>query len=183
MRHRHVALFRGINVGKAKRLAMADLRTIAADLGYCDVATLLNSGNLVFTEPAGAKGDPAARIEKAVVAQTGVTSRVTLLSGDEVADIVGKNPFAKIATDHSRLMIMVLTDAKDRAKLAAVAKQDWGREKIVVGPRAAYVWCPDSILESPLLKALGKLVGDGATTRNFATMTKLHALCADRSVP
>ena len=98
-----------------------------------------------------------------------------------MAEIVEKNPFAKIATDHSRLMIMVLTDPKDRAKLAAVAKQDWGREKISVGPRAAWVWCPEGILESPLFKALSKIIGDGATTRNFTTMTRLHALCAETS--
>ena len=46
---RYVALFRGINVGKAKRIAMADLRTLLDKLGYTDVRTLLNSGNAVFT--------------------------------------------------------------------------------------------------------------------------------------
>ena len=46
---RYVALFRGINVGKAKRVAMADLRELLGELGYSEVATLLNSGNAVFT--------------------------------------------------------------------------------------------------------------------------------------
>ncbi|HSD71146.1 MAG TPA: DUF1697 domain-containing protein, partial [Thermoanaerobaculia bacterium] len=45
MRRRHVALIRGINVGRAKRVAMADLRALVGDLGYGDVRTLLNSGN------------------------------------------------------------------------------------------------------------------------------------------
>jgi len=46
---RHIALLRGINVGKAKRTAMADVRALFADLGVTEVATLLNSGNVVFT--------------------------------------------------------------------------------------------------------------------------------------
>jgi len=46
---RQVALLRGINVGRAKRVAMADLRTLVESLGYREVSTLLNSGNVVFT--------------------------------------------------------------------------------------------------------------------------------------
>ncbi len=49
MARRHVALIRGINVGRAKRVAMADLRALVEGLGYRDVRTLLNSGNVVFT--------------------------------------------------------------------------------------------------------------------------------------
>src|SRR6478736_4542725 len=48
---KHVALLRGINVGKAKRIAMADLRKLCEGLGYEDVSTLLNSGNIVFSAP------------------------------------------------------------------------------------------------------------------------------------
>jgi len=61
----HVALIRGINVGKAKRVAMADLRALLEKLGYGDVRTLLNSGNIVYTVPAKLRGDSAARIQKA----------------------------------------------------------------------------------------------------------------------
>lgn len=174
---RHVALLRGINVGKAKRVAMADLRKVAESLGYTEVATLLNSGNLVFTVPAKEKGDPAAKLEAAIAKKLGVTSRITLLTGDEVCEIAAKNPFAKIADNDSRLMVMVLTDPKDRARFADIAKQDWGRDRVALGKRAIYAWCPDTVLDSPLFKALGKAAGDGATTRNIATMAKLRALC------
>jgi uncharacterized protein (DUF1697 family) len=177
MSRRRVALFRGINVGKAKRISMEDLRGIAAGLGYLEPRTLLNSGNLVFTLPPKSKGDPGALIEQALVKKLGVTSRVTLLTGDDVAEIVAQDPFAKVADNHSRYMITVITDPKDRARLAPIVKQDWGRERVALGARVAYAWCPDSILESPLSKALGKALGSGATTRNFATMSKLHALC------
>lgn len=61
---RHVALIRGINVGRAKRVAMADLRALVEDLGYGDVRTLLNSGNVVFTSARRPPAKAAARIEE-----------------------------------------------------------------------------------------------------------------------
>jgi uncharacterized protein (DUF1697 family) len=60
MGNRCVALFRGINVGKAKRIAMADLRKLFEGLGYGDVRTLLNSGNVVFTVSKEKAGESAA---------------------------------------------------------------------------------------------------------------------------
>jgi uncharacterized protein (DUF1697 family) len=71
----HVALLRGINVGKAKRIAMGDLRAIVEKLGYGDVRTLLNSGNVVFSVPAKLRGDPGPRIEEAVRKRTGILDR------------------------------------------------------------------------------------------------------------
>src|SRR5690606_1237349 len=48
---RYVALLQGINVGKTKRVAMSDLKALVEKLGYTDVRTHLNSGNVVFTSP------------------------------------------------------------------------------------------------------------------------------------
>src|SRR5688572_11970726 len=104
MTGRHVALLRGINVGRAKRVAMADLRALVEGLGYGDVRTLLNSGNVVFTVRRAAKSDPASRIEKALAAQLGIASRVTVLTAPELAAVVEQNPLLKVADDPSRLL-------------------------------------------------------------------------------
>ena len=173
---RHVALIRGINVGKAKRVAMADLRTLVEGLGYCDVRTLLNSGNVVFTAPASDRKDPAARIEGAMAKTLGVSARVTGVTAEELAAIVADNPLVEIARDPTRLLVTVLMDPADRKRILPLARQDWAPEALGVGKRAVYVWCPKSMLESPLFAAVTKLLGDGATTRNWATVTKLHAL-------
>ena len=66
MASRMVALIRGINVGKAKRVAMADLKALVEELGHREVATLLNSGNVVFTAAGGRPAEAASRIEEAM---------------------------------------------------------------------------------------------------------------------
>jgi uncharacterized protein (DUF1697 family) len=176
MTRRHVALIRGINVGRAKRVAMADLRAIVEDLGYGDVRTLLNSGNVVFTMPTSDRKGPAARIERAMAARLGISARVTVLSEAEFAAVVADNPLGAIAKDPTRLLVTVLIDPPHRKRLLPLAREDWAPDVLAVGSRVAYLWCPQGMLESRLVTTVNRLLGDGATTRNWATVTKLHAL-------
>src|SRR5262245_11897777 len=175
-----IVLLRGINVGKAKRIAMADLRALIEGLGCRDVRTLLNSGNVVCTtsKPDGL----AARVQKAIASKLDVTARVTGISADELAEVVRGNPLLDVATDPSRLLVAFLADPNDRPKLVALAKQDWKPEAVAVGARAAYLWMPDGVIESRVAKALDKSLGDAVTSRNWTTVLKLASL-AGESVP
>src|SRR2546422_5461791 len=129
---------------------MAELRALVEDLGYSDVRTLLNSGNVVFTTPRKAPGNAAARIEKALAAKLGVSARIAVLTAAELATVVAENPLSKIAKDPSRLFVSVLLDPADRSKLKPLLKQDWGKEALAIGTRVAYLWCPDGQLASRL---------------------------------
>lgn len=171
----HVALLRGINVGKAKRIAMADLRDLCEGLGYRDVKTLLNSGNLVFSSPR-ADAKAAAKIEKEILRELGVSSRVLVITGAELDEIVTENPFDEGEANPSRFLVTVFGSTVDRAKLRELARQDWGADKVAIGSRAAYVWCARGLLDSEPAAALGKLLGENGTSRNWATMRKLQAL-------
>ena len=173
---RMVGLIRGINVGRAKRVAMADLRALVEGLGYGDVRTLLNSGNVVFTAPRTTTARAAARIEEGLATQLGVPARVMVLTAAELAAAVAANPLLGVATDPPRLLVAVLADPADRAKLEPLVKQDWTPEALALGPRVAYLWCAAGILDSRLLTAVGRAVGDAVTTRNWTTVTKLQAL-------
>jgi len=175
---RYVALFRGINVGKAKRIAMADLRALLGKLGYAEVATLLNSGNAIFTATAG---DHAQRIRTAVAERLGVDAHVVVKTSRQIADIVSGNPLEKIATDHSRLLVAMCDDGKALTALRAPAARDWGDEKIHLGKQAVYLWCANGILESAAAECLLKELKGKGTTRNWATLLKIHALLTDGS--
>ncbi len=172
---RRIALLRGINVGTAKRVAMANLRKLFEELGYRDVRTLLNSGNVVFTLVEKSAADDAARIEKAIADRLGVPTRVTLMRGRELAEAVHANPFGAIADNPSRVLLLVLRDAKALAHLKPLLKQSWTPEALALGKRVAYLWCANGIAVSPLGAAVNRIVGDAGTARNLATMTKLLA--------
>jgi len=178
MTGRHVALIRGINVGTAKRVAMADLRAMVEDLGYREVATLLNSGNVVFTVPPGAKGDPGARIAEGMTRRLKVSARVIVVTAAELAAVVKGDPFANVADNPSRYMVAFLAEPGDRKLLLPLTKQDWKPDALALGPRVAYIWCANGLLESRAGEAVGRALKDAVTVRNWATVTKLHALAA-----
>jgi uncharacterized protein (DUF1697 family) len=176
---RHVALFRGINVGKAKRIAMADLRALLGKLGYTGVQTLLNSGNAVFTGDASSAARHADRIRQAVLKKTGVDALVIVKTDKDVAAIIAGNELGAIADNHSRLLVALTNDGKALAGLKALARAEWGDERIHVGKHAAYLWCANGILESKAATALLKGLEGSGTTRNWATLNKIHALMGE----
>jgi uncharacterized protein (DUF1697 family) len=178
---RQIALLRGVNVGRAKRIAMADLRKVLGDLGFGGVRTLLNSGNAVFDCAAHDAAQSAERIEEALVLKLGVPARVTVLDAQQLDDVIAANPLLDVATDPSRMMVAVLGNPADRVKLEALVHQHWEPEAFALGQWAAYLWCVDGVLASRAAAALGNLLGDAVTTRNWSTMTKLHALAMETS--
>ncbi len=174
----YVALFRGINVGPAKRVRMADLRALLEELGYRDVRTMLNSGNALFTTPALGPEDAAAQIEAAFARRFGFDSRTVVLTAPELAAAVEENPLLEVATALARLYVAVPADATARRKLRPLLAQSWRPEELAVGTRVAYLWCPDGVIASRLPGAVQEALGDAVTMRSWRTMVRLAAAAA-----
>lgn len=179
--NRRAVLLRGINVGKAKRIAMADLRRVLVELGYAEVRTLLNSGNAVLGVPRGGATDHAARIEKAIAEGLGVTTRAFMLRSEELAAAVRGNPLAARAVDPARMLLMSLADTRAQARFTPLLAKRWSPEALAVSGRFAYLWCANGIGTSPLWLEVNRAVGDAGTARNLATMTKLLAMVDETS--
>jgi len=113
---RFVVLLRGINVGRAKRLAMADLRALLADAGYTDVRTVLNSGNAVVTGPDEPPAAHAARVETAITERTGLDVRVVVLTAGQLHEVAAANPFTDVALTGGEVMPAALLVAADGAR-------------------------------------------------------------------
>ncbi len=176
-----IALVRGLNVGKARRIPMADLRELVEKLGYGHVRTILASGNIVFTAPSGSASDAARRLEFSLTERFGAPTRVAVVTALDLETILAQNPFGGGTRDPSRLLVAVLACDADASRLSNLARLDWAPEALAVGSLAAYLWCPQGVLDSALVKAVGRLLGESATTRNWATMTKLGAAIATAS--
>src|SRR5262245_44868808 len=168
---RYLALLRGVNnIGATRRVAMADLRVLFERLGFRDVRTLLNSGNVIFSAPNKGHNNVLSQIDRGLATKLRLTSPVTLLSGREVAKAVSQNPFAKIATNPSNLLVVVPRNRSDLRQLRSLLKEGWAPEALAIGSRVAYVWCANGIPRSPLWAAVDRALKRTGTVRNMATM-------------
>ena len=175
----YLALLRGINVGKAKRVSMGDLRALLAGLGHTDVETVAMSGNAVFTSSSRrAASSLASDIEEAISRSLGMDVRVLVLSVAELREVMAANPMAdEAAANPSRFHVGFSLDGEvDREALQPVLEADWSPEAVAVGKGVLYAWHPNGVTGSKLAEALAKVQGgSNSTARNWATLTKLVA--------
>jgi len=147
---RQIALLRGINLGSRRRVAMPKLRELLEGLGYEDVRTHLQSGNVVLSAAA---------------------------TGAELAKVVARNPLADFAEDPARYLVSFLSAKPDRAAVRDLKALDVPPEQFVVHGREVYAWHPNGVQRSKLFKALADgALGVTATARNWNTVTRLLEL-------
>jgi uncharacterized protein (DUF1697 family) len=182
----HIALLRGINVGGRARLAMADLRAAVSALGHTEVATYIQSGNLVFTPAPGAdQAALAADLERAIAALGGVTPRVVVLTREQLARVVRDNPYPDEA--NPRAVHAIFLADKPGPELATVvadaqrkAAGKGSRDTATLVGRTLFLHTPDGFGRSELAAALvARSARDGTvgTARNWATVVRLLAMC------
>lgn len=172
----YFALLRAVNVGGTKKLAMADLRALASDLGLTDVRTVIATGNLVFSS----RRD-AANLERMFHDEQGRLGLRTEFFVRGVAQwkrAIERNPFPQQANDDpGHLVLMVLRDKPKVAQVRALEAAIVGAEVVRVDGRELYAVFPDGIGTSKLTPALieRKLETRG-TARNWNTVLKLRAI-------
>jgi uncharacterized protein (DUF1697 family) len=176
---RLVALLRGINLGRTNRIPMAELRAMLEDMGHRQVRTHLQSGNVVLSSD-DAPDDVASGIEAELRARFGTDVDVVVRTAGELADVVAANPLADVATDAAKYQVVFLSAPPDPEALRAIDPDAVAPERFSARGREVYVWCPDGVRNSAVLKALGdRRVGATATARNWNTVTKLLALAEE----
>jgi uncharacterized protein (DUF1697 family) len=179
---RYLALLRGINVGGRNKVAMADLREVATSLGHTDVATYIQSGNLIFTSPAKSTSALADALEKEIASRLAVKPAVVVLSAADLAGAIAGTPFPDEPNPKYVHAVFRRDDYTD-ADLAAVeaAKEraggKLGRDEAVVAGRTLYIHTPDGYGRSELAAQLSKPIAKASgTARNWATVTKLMGM-------
>lgn len=184
----YIALLRGINVGGSARIAMKDLRTLFAGMGFEDVRTYLQSGNVVFRAPAPDTAGPAAPgtrrpaglaagIEKRIADDLGVSCTVLLRTGDSLARTLAANPYTGRDDDPAKLHVTFLA-REPTAEEAARLELPAGETAVftLVGDEI-HLHVPDGYGRTRLNNAfIERRLGMRATTRNWKTVTALHEL-------
>jgi len=176
---RCVGLLRAVNVGGRNVVAMDDLCRVFDGLGFSDVRTVAQTGNVVFATDDPPPADLAQRIEAAiVVAHPGLATSFLVRTAGEWAAIVSGNPLPDVARDDpSHLLVMFLRDVPDAAARASVAAGLPGREVVRVVGREVFVAYPDGIGRSKVTNAfLERRLGTVGTARNWNTVLRVDAL-------
>jgi len=175
---RWVALLAGINIGGKTTVPMAELRAVFAGLGYREVQTYIQSGNVVFEEGSGNEDRVLGAIRPALSARFGWDIQVVLRTGPELDAVLAGNPFRDRQDDPTKLLVTFLSaePAPDRAARLRQPPPGETGELTLVG-REVYIHAPDGYGKSKLSNAyLAKALGLVATTRNWKSVAKLHEL-------
>lgn len=169
-----IALLRGVNLGKARRVAMADLRCVFEGLGLTGVHTLLASGNLVFDAPA-APAALEALAETALAERLGLTTEVFVRTAAQWRGMIAVNPFDQAAReDPGRLVVMILKAAPGPGAEKALSAAIAGREQARIVGRSAFIHYPDGQGHSTFTGGrLDRALGVRGTGRNWNTVLKL----------
>ena len=179
MNEGYIALLRAVNVAGHQMVAMADLRDMLAALGYTDVKSLLQSGNLVFRGKPQESEKVEHLLQKSAAERLDLQTEFFVRTAAEWKAIVAANPFpAEAKKDPGHLVVMALKRAPERARFAELQQSIAGREVVRGHGREAYITYPDGQGRSRLTNALiEKKLGTRGTARNWNTVMKLLAAC------
>jgi uncharacterized protein (DUF1697 family) len=176
-----VALLRGINVGGHAMVSMSDLRGLLERLGFQDVRSLLQSGNLVFRGGRRTGSSLEDFLEAEARKALGVQADFIVRTGVEWAALVARNPFpVEAKRDPGHLTVVFLKEAANAKEVEALRAAIRGREVIQGDGRHLYAVYPDGMGRSKLTHALiESKLGTRGTARNWNTVLKINALSGD----
>ncbi len=174
---RYLALLRGINVGGHRSLPMAQLRELAAELGWSSVSTYIQSGNLLFNAPLSAE---TARdlLETAIAERFGFAVPCIVRSAQCWFDLVAVNPMPDVASDRPSLLMLALARSPLPADVGdhLQARAAHG-ERVIQTAGALWIDYGSAVGTSKLPPALlDRLAGSPVTTRNWRSVVKLAEL-------
>ena len=166
-----ICLLRGINVG-SKVLKMEDLRKLFESLGFKDVTTYIQSGNVLFNAPASLEESLRKKIEAAIKKKFSMDVTAILRSPAELTAVVAKNPLAQ--RDLSRIYVTFLDEACKKPPLEDISKAKAKMDELVIQGREVYFFCPEGYGKTKLSNNfLEKKLNCSGTTRNWNTVLKL----------
>ena len=178
---RLVVLLRGVNLAGANRVSMPELREALGEAGFEDVATYLQSGNVVLSSTSPA-AEVARKVERVIADRFGLDIAVVPRTRAALAAILARDPLGDVATNPKLYLVTFLGGTPTKGAVEKLAAAAAGDEEIRHVGRELYSWHPDGAGRSKLARLLsGKALGVTATSRNWSTVTTLASLAGEGS--
>ena len=176
---RRIALLRGVNVGGNKMVAMADLRALLTRLGFGDVQSLLQSGNLVFSVRSASRSCATLEsfLEKELEKALGLKVDFHVRTADEWKAVIDGNPFhAEALRDPGHLLVSFFKAPLVKANVQAAQAAITGPERLHADGRHLYMTFPEGMGNSKAAVLVDRNLAARGTARNWNTVMKLSAL-------
>lgn len=176
---RLIALLRGINVGGKRKILMADLKVLFTDLGFKNIETYIQSGNVLFDcDMSISAAEISTKIENAIATKFGFEVPIVISSIDEIKTAIETNPFLKDSeTQIEQLHLTFLKQVAEDSELENIKNFDYSPDKFHIQNRYAFIFCNGKYHESKLTNDFfEKKLKVSTTTRNWKTVLKLYEL-------
>lgn len=174
---KYVAFLRGINVGGKNKIRMETLREVFSALGFADVKTYINSGNVVFETAETAAGELAAKIETAIEREFALKIKVIARTVAEIENVIADNPFAGQFENDKNLHVFFLDEELSAEKCEMLLSNNDENETYAVQNREIFCLLRVSVLDSLMGRDyIGKKLKVSATARNWRTVCKIMEL-------
>ena len=174
-----IAILRGINVGGRRRILMADLKLLLKNLGFQNLKTYIQSGNVLFdTNESLTNIEIADRMEKAILDKYGFVVPVVVIDAKNLEELVENNPFYKQKeVDITRLHLTFLKEKPSQDNYLKATSYSFEPDKFVIQDKAVFIFCAGKYHQSKLTNTFfEKKLQVAASTRNWKTVLKLVAL-------
>ena len=173
----YIAMLRGINVSGQKLIKMERLRASFEALGFSDVKTYVQSGNVIFKTAKISETGLTGKIARKILDDLGHSVSVLVRSPAELGEVL-KCPFAKKAgMDGGRLYVTFLSQPAPKSAEAALKTLAAQSEQFFACDREIYIHCPDGYGKTKFSNnAVEKKLSAQATTRNWRTVNALFEM-------
>ena len=174
---RYIALLRGINVGGNKMIKMEELRKTFEALGFKNVASYINSGNLAFDAAMATEAKLVAKSEKTIEKDFGKSVPVMVRQQKDIECILAANPFDGEFGSHKEMHVLFLKEEMTKEKCDQLLEATPEKERFEVKGREIYCHLPLGVADSLLGKSfIEKKLKVSVTGRNWRTVEKLAEL-------
>jgi uncharacterized protein (DUF1697 family) len=175
----YISILRGINVGGHNKIRMDDLKMICEGLGFKEIRTYIQSGNVIFkTDKPHSASALSAQIEQAIKEKYAFQVPVIIRTSDEIHSILSSNPFLnEPGIDRDKLHVTFLEEEPSSANITKITPYDFPPDRFSVIGKEVYLYCPKGYGNTKLSNTFfEKNLQAKATTRNWRTILKLAEL-------
>jgi uncharacterized protein (DUF1697 family) len=177
--NKYLSILRGINVSGQKKINMGDLKQLYQELGFSEVISYIQSGNVIFTSEMDHKSEISEKINQGISDKYGFNVPVQVLSVAQFDKVFKQQPFTDVDTiqDGAKVLVTFLSKVPEQENIQTLLTHVLAPERLVVKHQTVYLHCPNGYGRSKLSNTfIEKKLGLQATTRNIKTVSKLCEL-------